>query len=136
MNLQRRPGTGAPNFVVAVVGASGAVGVELVRCLEERRFPVSELKLFASARSMGMTLNFRGKSVNIEELGENSLRGVDLALFSAGRAISKLLYGVSATDPVSLAGASLILLTVAALACYLPARGASRVDPLVALRES
>jgi aspartate-semialdehyde dehydrogenase len=89
MNLQRRPGTGAPNFVVAVVGASGAVGVELVRCLEERRFPVSELKLFASARSMGMTLNFRGKSVNIEELGENSLRGVDLALFSAGSAISK-----------------------------------------------
>ena len=55
--------------------------------------------------------------------------------FLIDRALSKLLYGVSATDPVSLAGASLTLLTVAALACYLPARGASRVDPLVALRE-
>jgi predicted permease len=55
--------------------------------------------------------------------------------FLIGRALSKLLYGVSATDPVSLAGASLTLLIVGALACYLPARGASRVDPLVALRE-
>jgi predicted permease len=58
------------------------------------------------------------------------------ASFLIARALSRLLYGVSATDPVSLAGASLTLLTVAALACYLPARGASRVDPLVALRES
>jgi ABC-type antimicrobial peptide transport system permease subunit len=57
------------------------------------------------------------------------------ASFLIARALSRLLYGVSATDPVSLAGASLTLLTVAALACYLPARGASRVDPLVALRE-
>jgi predicted permease len=60
--------------------------------------------------------------------------GLGASLLIAG-ALSKLLYGVSATDPVSLAGASLTLLIVAALACYLPARSASRVDPLVALRE-
>ena len=80
---------GVSGFVVAVVGASGAVGVELVRCLEQRHFPVSELKLFASARSAGNTLSFRGRSLRIEELDEQSFRGVDLALFSAGSAISK-----------------------------------------------
>jgi aspartate-semialdehyde dehydrogenase len=74
---------------VAIVGASGAVGVELVRCLEQRAFPVAELKLFASARSAGKTLDFRGHAVRIAELDEHSLRGVDLALFSAGSAISK-----------------------------------------------
>ena len=54
----------------------------------------------------------------------------------ASRGLRALLYGVSPADPISLAGASLTLLSVAALACYLPARRASRVDPLVALRES
>jgi aspartate-semialdehyde dehydrogenase len=60
-NFMQRPGTSGSGFVVAVVGASGAVGVELVRCLEERGFPVAELKLFASARSAGKHLNFRGQ---------------------------------------------------------------------------
>jgi aspartate-semialdehyde dehydrogenase len=75
--------------VVAVVGATGAVGVELMRCLEERKFPLSNLRLFASARSAGKTLPFRGKPVVVEELTEDSFRGVNIALFSAGGSQSK-----------------------------------------------
>ncbi len=75
--------------VVAVVGASGAVGVELVRCLEQRHFPLSKLRLFASARSAGKTLPFRGQQVPIEELTERSFEGVSIGLFSAGSSISK-----------------------------------------------
>ncbi len=75
--------------VVAVVGATGAVGVELIRCLEERRFPLSRLRLLASARSAGKTLPFRGQEIPVEELKEDSFRGVDIALFSAGGGISK-----------------------------------------------
>jgi aspartate-semialdehyde dehydrogenase len=83
----RRPPSSSP--VVAIVGATGAVGVELIKCLEERRFPVSELRLLASARSAGKTLPFRGKPLAVTELGEESLRGVDIALFSAGGSVSK-----------------------------------------------
>ena len=75
--------------VVAIVGATGAVGVELVRCLEQRQFPLSRLRLFASARSAGKTLQYRGAPVAIEELTERSFEGVNLALFSAGGSISK-----------------------------------------------
>jgi len=75
--------------VVAIVGATGAVGVELVRCLEQRRFPLAELRLLASARSVGKTLEFRGQALPVHELGEESFRGVNLALFSAGSALSK-----------------------------------------------
>jgi aspartate-semialdehyde dehydrogenase len=76
-------------FVVAVVGATGAVGVEMARCLEQRNFPVSELRLLASARSAGKTQRFRGQMVTIRELTEASFAGVDIALFSAGGGISK-----------------------------------------------
>jgi aspartate-semialdehyde dehydrogenase len=82
-----RPSSSAP--VVAVVGATGAVGVELMRCLEERKFPLGKLRLFASARSAGKALPFKGKPVPVEELTEDSFRGVDIALFSAGGAQSK-----------------------------------------------
>src|SRR5215468_4919555 len=77
------------NPVVAVVGATGAVGVELIRCLEQRRFPLSELRLFASSRSAGKTLEFRGAPLAVRELNEDSFQGVDIALFSAGTATSK-----------------------------------------------
>src|SRR5207248_6226416 len=80
-------GRGPP--VVAIVGATGAVGVELIRCLEERRFPLSELRLFASARSAGKMLAFRGQALAVRELNEHSFSGVDIALFSAGGSTSK-----------------------------------------------
>ena len=85
--MQSGPSSSAP--VVAVVGATGAVGVELMQCLEQRRFPLSNLRLFASARSAGKTLPFKGKPVVVEELTEDCFRGIDIALFSAGGAQSK-----------------------------------------------
>jgi aspartate-semialdehyde dehydrogenase len=75
--------------VVAIVGATGAVGIELLRCLEKRRFPLSELRLFASRRSAGRTLDFRGEALPVRELADDSFSDVDIALFSAGAAISK-----------------------------------------------
>ncbi|HWW32112.1 MAG TPA: aspartate-semialdehyde dehydrogenase [Steroidobacteraceae bacterium] len=75
--------------VVAIVGATGAVGLEMLGCLERRRFPLSELRLLASARSAGKTLEFRGKPLAVRELTETSFAGVDLALFSAGSSVSK-----------------------------------------------
>jgi aspartate-semialdehyde dehydrogenase len=79
----------AANPVVAIVGATGAVGVELLHCLEARGFPLSRLKLLASPRSAGKTLPFRGQGLVIEALDEGSFEGVDIALFSAGSGISK-----------------------------------------------
>lgn len=75
--------------VVAVVGATGAVGVEIVRCLEQRNFPLSRLKLLSSARSAGKKMSFRGTEVVVEELTERSFDDVNLALFSAGSGISR-----------------------------------------------
>src|SRR6185312_881667 len=75
--------------VVAIVGATGAVGVELMECLERRNFPLSELRLFASSRSAGKTLPFRGKPLTVRELTEDSFGGVNIALFSAGGATSR-----------------------------------------------
>src|SRR5215475_5222252 len=77
------------NPVVAVVGATGAVGVEFLSCLEQRNFPMKELRLLASARSKGKTVTFKGTTITIEELTESSFKGVDIALFSAGGGISK-----------------------------------------------
>jgi aspartate-semialdehyde dehydrogenase len=75
--------------VVAIAGATGAVGVELMACLEQRKFPLSELRLLASARSAGKTMRFRGGDIAVRELTDESLAGVDIALFSAGGAQSK-----------------------------------------------
>lgn len=77
------------SFRVAIVGASGAVGVEMLRVMERRHFPVSQLRLLASPRSAGKTLAFRGEDIVIEPLGMNSFEGIDIALFSAGSGISK-----------------------------------------------
>jgi aspartate-semialdehyde dehydrogenase len=74
---------------VAIVGATGAVGVEVIRCLEARRFALSNLKLLASPRSAGKTLPYAGRELPIEALGEKSLAGVDIAIFSAGSGTSK-----------------------------------------------
>jgi aspartate-semialdehyde dehydrogenase len=74
---------------VAIVGATGAVGVEMLLCLEQRNFPLGKLKLLASARSAGKRVKFRGEDVVIEELTHDSFKGVDIALFSAGGGISK-----------------------------------------------
>ena len=74
---------------VAVVGATGAVGIEMIRTLEKRKFPVGKLTLLASARSAGKKLKFRGKDVTVGELTQDSFKGVDIALFSAGGSISK-----------------------------------------------
>jgi len=75
--------------VVAIVGATGAVGAELIGCLERRNFPLERLRLFASARSAGRALLFRGQGVQVEELNEDSFPGVDIALFSAGGGVSR-----------------------------------------------
>lgn len=77
------------NPVVAIVGATGAVGVELLRCLEQRSFPLSELRLLASARSAGRQMAFRGKQLQVEELTEDSFKGVHIGLFSAGSATTQ-----------------------------------------------
>ena len=75
---------------VAVAGATGAVGVEMIKTLENRNFPVSSIKLLASARSAGKKMKFKGEEITIEEMKPESFKGVDIALFSAGSDISKL----------------------------------------------
>jgi len=74
---------------VAVVGATGAVGIEMVKTLEKRNFPVGKLTLLASARSAGKKLKFRGQDITVKELTKDSFVGIDIALFSAGGNISK-----------------------------------------------
>ncbi len=71
-------------YHVAIVGATGAVGVELLRVLERRAFPVADLHLLASPRSAGKKLNFRGEERVVGVLDEDSFAGIDLAFFSAG----------------------------------------------------
>lgn len=74
---------------VAVVGATGAVGIEMIETLEKRNFPVGKLTLLASARSVGKKLKFRGEEITVTELKADSFKGIDIALFSAGGSISK-----------------------------------------------
>jgi aspartate-semialdehyde dehydrogenase len=74
---------------VAVVGATGAVGIEMIKTLEKRNFPVGKLTLLASARSAGKKLKFRGQAITVTELTKDSFKGIDIALFSAGGSISK-----------------------------------------------
>jgi aspartate-semialdehyde dehydrogenase len=74
---------------VAVAGATGAVGIEMIRTLEKRNFPAGQLTLLASARSAGKQLKFLGQDIAVKELSKDSFAGIDIALFSAGGSISK-----------------------------------------------
>lgn len=77
---------GATPVNVAIVGASGAVGHELIKVLEERNFPVGQLKLCATSRSAGKTMFFRGETYTVEETTSDSFKGMDIALFAGGSA--------------------------------------------------
>lgn len=76
-------------YRVAVVGATGAVGQEMLRVLSERDFPLEEIRLLASERSAGSQLTFRGRKVPVRLLGEESFEGIEIALFSAGGGVSR-----------------------------------------------
>jgi aspartate-semialdehyde dehydrogenase len=78
-----------PGLRIAVVGATGQVGTVMRRLLEERDFPVSSIRFFASARSAGTTLPWRGEDVVVEDTATADVSGIDIALFSAGGATSK-----------------------------------------------
>lgn len=77
------------NYHVAIVGATGAVGLELLRVLERRSFPVSNLRALSSARSAGKSVSFRGESIKVEELNADSFGKIDIAFFSAGGDVSR-----------------------------------------------
>lgn len=83
---------------VAVAGATGAVGNQMIICLEEMNFPVKSIRLLASHRSVGRTLRFKGDLIPVEELKEDSFKGIDIALFSAGGSTSKTFAPNAARD--------------------------------------
>ncbi len=85
-------------FNVAVAGATGAVGNQMITCLEERDFPIKSIQFLASRRSVGRKLNFKGDLVAVEELTENSFKGMDIALFSAGGGTSENFAPFAAKD--------------------------------------
>ncbi len=77
------------NYNVAIMGATGAVGEEMIKILEERKFPVADLKLLASKRSVGKKYRYRGREIAVQELTKDSFDGIDIVLASAGGSISK-----------------------------------------------
>jgi len=85
-------------FSIAVAGATGAVGNQMIRCLEEVNFPVRSVKFLASSRSVGRSLRFKGDLIQVEELKEDSFKGVDIALFSAGGGTSQRFAPLAAKD--------------------------------------
>lgn len=86
------------SYSVAVAGATGLVGSQMLACLAERDFPIKSIKMLASARSAGRTIQFKGESFTVEELTEKSFKNVDIAFFSAGGAVSKKFAPVAAAD--------------------------------------
>ena len=76
-------------YHIAVVGATGAVGVEMFRVLERRGFPVASIRAFSSKRSAGKSALFHDEKIPVAELAPDSFRGIDLALFSAGTAVAR-----------------------------------------------
>jgi aspartate-semialdehyde dehydrogenase len=83
-------------YNVAVVGATGVVGGKMIETLEKRNFPVAQIRLLASSRSVGRKLKYKGEDIAVEELKEDSFGGVEIALFSAGGARSKQFAPVAA----------------------------------------
>ena len=79
----------ASGLTVAVVGVTGAVGQTTLKLLDERKFPVKALRVFASERSVGKTVTFKGETIRLGKLGPEAFKGVDIALFSAGSSQSK-----------------------------------------------
>lgn len=79
-----------PNLKVAVLGATGVVGKEFLKILEERKTPIGELRLFASSRSEGLTVPFRGQSITVRAPFEGCFKGCDVAFFSAGTSLSEV----------------------------------------------
>src|SRR5690242_11440941 len=79
------------SYVIAVVGVTGAVGTQMLKTLEERDFPIAELRLLSSKRSAGKKLLFKGETFEVQEATPESFEGVDIALFSAGGSVSKAL---------------------------------------------
>jgi aspartate-semialdehyde dehydrogenase len=76
-------------YKVIVAGATGAVGREMIKTLERKNFPIGELKLLASAKSVGKKIKFKDKHIEVQELTKDSFKGFDIALFSAGASVSK-----------------------------------------------
>lgn len=91
------------SYRVAILGATGAVGTELLELLASRNFPVAELKLLASTRSAGKTMSFKGEDVVIEEASDRSFDNIDLVLASAGGATSKAL------APIAVASGAIVI---------------------------
>jgi aspartate-semialdehyde dehydrogenase len=89
---------GNKKFNIAVAGATGAVGEQMLACLEERNFPVKSIKLLASSRSAGKIVRFNEAPVTVETLTEDSFKGMDIALFSAGGGTSKQFAPFAAKD--------------------------------------
>ena len=89
MTALEGPNAMTRTFDVAVLGATGAVGREMIKVLEERRFPVGRLVALASTRSEGLMLPFAGREVRVEAVSEAAFEGIDIALFSAGGGTSK-----------------------------------------------
>src|SRR5215467_14484383 len=107
----------ASGQTVAVVGVTGAVGQTTLKLLDERKFPVKALRVFASERSVGKTVTFKGETVRVDKASPESFKGVDIALFSAGSAQSK----------------ELAPLAVKAGAVVIDKSSAFRMDPTVPL---
>ena len=79
------------SFTVGIVGATGAVGQELLRLLSQRNFPLTTLRLFASARSAGKVVEFGGKKITIEEARPGVFGDIDVAFFAAGGPVTRAL---------------------------------------------
>ena len=105
MSHRTRLSTSLPNrpLTVAVLGASGAVGQELLLLLQERQFPVGELRLLASSRSAGSTVEWCGQTITVQEVTAEAFTGVDLVLASAGGSVSR-----QWRDAITAAGAVMV----------------------------